>query len=1097
MFAPVLDAGRLATLLVEEGRFAEEPGTDHWWRPGTVRTYAGLQDFFVPVSSVDPFGAVLVEQYDAHRIVVLQATESGAGLRDQRVRVDTFDYAKLVPTKFTDINDDVSEVLLDPLARVVRTSRHGEENGVLVGFEPLAGKVWPEPTDLAGLVGDAAGLLGGAESLYFYDLASWGGTEPRPAAVARVVAQKYPGTDVPPPWLTVEYADGFGRVFERKTEAEPSGQGGPRRWITSGRIRFNAAGSPYKAYRPYYSDTYRSGKGTEPDPVDAAVLLTYDALDRPVRIDTPLGVHTTLSGSAWSEVESDFCDTVRTSRYWAVALLAVLRTNGFLDFRNALTILFQPEQPGFSLGLPQQYEPYAAGILHTLKGLRARGVPLTSRFGYDTADNQALAVDPRLPALGSGTAVNFRRTFALDGSVLLAVGADDGARYTVPDCRGQPVLCVDGTGAATQYTYDALGRLSTVTVHEGTGTDARHWTAERWIYGDSTELDQKTSTAGSLNGRLWRVFDESGLVEYADYTLTGEAKRESRRFLKDPASPDWTAENSTAASPLLDTTAHTLNRRFDALGRTRAQEVPGGDRLEMEYLLSGRAGATRLVTADGRTLPCVVSTAYSAEDQPTEIAYGNGVLATYGYDRLTAALTTLRTTRASDGTVLQDLTVYRDVMGNVTHLTDAAFGPLFGLPAGFDADSDNAYDALYRLVSGHGIERAGRDADADREGGYTGLTVPWTSSGVDPAELASYRRLFAYDTGDNLYAVVHESAVSPWSDQLVLSDASNRAVESAVFGGHTPDPLVERVAPAGEVDAFFGLNGNRTRLPGIEEVAWTYRNQIEILDVGGARDRYTYDGVENRVRTIAEQGAARHEVIEVGPARLERETSADGTTVARRRVRVVSDSLLVAEYLTEGSEPGRLVFNLGDPLRSIAIQTGDQGALLTYEGYVPYGGTAFAIAPDGDRLDEKVARYSAQPRDRSSGLVYYGARYLAPWSGRWVSPDPSGPVDGLNLYAFVTGNPTSAIDLGGRVRGTVRGGVAVDVSAEEILERYHVAATQLAQQSTMRPITQTQDPKAKTKLPIYEVSQHGQLFGLAYQKKGDPIGRTPVTSFRL
>jgi RHS repeat-associated protein len=34
----------------------------------------------------------------------------------------------------------------------------------------------------------------------------------------------------------------------------------------------------------------------------------------------------------------------------------------------------------------------------------------------------------------------------------------------------------------------------------------------------------------------------------------------------------------------------------------------------------------------------------------------------------------------------------------------------------------------------------------------------------------------------------------------------------------------------------------------------------------------------------------------------------------------------------------------------------------------------------------------------ASGLSYYGARYLAPWLTRWISPDSAGAVDGLNLY---------------------------------------------------------------------------------------------------
>ncbi len=37
-------------------------------------------------------------------------------------------------------------------------------------------------------------------------------------------------------------------------------------------------------------------------------------------------------------------------------------------------------------------------------------------------------------------------------------------------------------------------------------------------------------------------------------------------------------------------------------------------------------------------------------------------------------------------------------------------------------------------------------------------------------------------------------------------------------------------------------------------------------------------------------------------------------------------------------------------------------------------------------------------------IGYYGARYYAPWLGRWMSPDPAGTVDGLNSLpdTFIT-----------------------------------------------------------------------------------------------
>jgi RHS repeat-associated protein len=67
----------------------------------------------------------------------------------------------------------------------------------------------------------------------------------------------------------------------------------------------------------------------------------------------------------------------------------------------------------------------------------------------------------------------------------------------------------------------------------------------------------------------------------------------------------------------------------------------------------------------------------------------------------------------------------------------------------------------------------------------------------------------------------------------------------------------------------------------------------------------------------------------------------------------------------------------------------------------------------GAEVSAKRYRYTGKERDDETGLYYYGARYYASWLGRWLSADPSGAVDGLNLYGFVKGNPVRLVDPDG------------------------------------------------------------------------------------
>uniref|UniRef100_UPI00289D850F RHS repeat-associated core domain-containing protein n=1 Tax=Pseudescherichia sp. TaxID=2055881 RepID=UPI00289D850F len=80
--------------------------------------------------------------------------------------------------------------------------------------------------------------------------------------------------------------------------------------------------------------------------------------------------------------------------------------------------------------------------------------------------------------------------------------------------------------------------------------------------------------------------------------------------------------------------------------------------------------------------------------------------------------------------------------------------------------------------------------------------------------------------------------------------------------------------------------------------------------------------------------------------------------------------------------------------------------------YYPFGGTAVWTARNEVEAGYKTVRYSGKERD-GSGLYYYGHRYYAPWLCRWVSADPAGEVDGLNLFRMVRNNPVTFFDAKG------------------------------------------------------------------------------------
>jgi RHS repeat-associated protein len=85
-------------------------------------------------------------------------------------------------------------------------------------------------------------------------------------------------------------------------------------------------------------------------------------------------------------------------------------------------------------------------------------------------------------------------------------------------------------------------------------------------------------------------------------------------------------------------------------------------------------------------------------------------------------------------------------------------------------------------------------------------------------------------------------------------------------------------------------------------------------------------------------------------------------------------------------------------------------AVISYEEYLPYGGTAFHAADGATDVSARRYRYTGAERDEETGLYHLGARYYAPWLGRWTSADPAGFVDGPNFYRYTRNQPLGLVD---------------------------------------------------------------------------------------
>src|SRR5690606_4822413 len=94
------------------------------------------------------------------------------------------------------------------------------------------------------------------------------------------------------------------------------------------------------------------------------------------------------------------------------------------------------------------------------------------------------------------------------------------------------------------------------------------------------------------------------------------------------------------------------------------------------------------------------------------------------------------------------------------------------------------------------------------------------------------------------------------------------------------------------------------------------------------------------------------------------------------------------DYNSDGSEPVLTRYIYSNHLQSASLELDQNGEIISYEEYHPYGTTSYQAKNTAINAVAKRYRYTGKERDEESGLYYHGARYYIPWLCRWAATDP-------------------------------------------------------------------------------------------------------------
>ncbi|KAF2390521.1 RHS repeat protein [Pseudomonas frederiksbergensis] len=610
---------------------------------------------------------------------------------------------------------------------------------------------------------------------------------------------------------------------------------------------------------------------------------------------------------------------------------------------------------------------------------------------YDAAGRLVASRDPRLQQTPAARA-NLLMIYSLSGAALSSDSVDAGWRLGLPGEAQQALENWDGRGSHQRSEYDA--QLRPVARYESlSGEPAR--TVERLSYANNTA----EFAARNQCGQLLRHDDPAGTLLFNQQALTGEVISQTRRFLPDEQAADWPLDIAARDTLLEPDKRYTTLQRYSPVGEWIVQTDAGEHQQRRFVDCAGQLKGIALTLKGKPSQPLLTATQYNAEGQLLSQTAGNGVVTTATFEASTGRLTRLSAAAPGKG-VLQDLSYEYDPVGNISRLQDHTQAVRFFANQRVVPENTYTYDSLYQLISATGQEAVG----ASIRPGLPDLISP-----IDPSLLLNYTEEYEYDAGGNFTELRHRREGNNYTRTMRVAQGSNRALPGETDG---PTPEFERQ---------FDANGNlQTLVPGAQPMVWDGRNQLQKLttvnraDTASDSEYYRYDSGGARVRKVssAQARAVSHQRQVRYLSGLEIRTLDASEELQVISVALGRGSVRCLHWVTGKPaeiEADQTRYSLDDHLGSCSLELDKTAAVISHEGYYPYGGTAWWAARSKVEADYKTIRYSGKEQD-DSGLVYYGLRYLAPWLGRWINPDPLGAVDGLNFYRMVRNNPIGFTD---------------------------------------------------------------------------------------